>query len=77
MALSERSEFASITIKSDGVLEVRLDRIILDGIEEIARKNTRNVYTPDMDPLTLPNKVRQIAQLVWTQAIIDAYKAAH
>jgi hypothetical protein len=76
MALSDRMEFQAICIKADGVLEVRLDRVILDG-GELARIPTRQTYTPDMDPATLPNKVRQVANLVWTQAVIDAYKAAH
>lgn len=76
MALSDRMEFGQICIKVDGVLEVRLDRVILDG-EELVRIPKRFVYTPDMDPAALPNKVRQIANLIWTQAVVDAYKVAH
>lgn len=76
MALTDRTEFAAITIKSDGVMEVRVERIILDGTEEIARQNKRTVYTPDIPLANLPAKVRAIANVVWTQAVIDAWNIA-
>jgi hypothetical protein len=77
MALSDSTEFGGITIKADGVMEVRMDRIIFDGTDEIARTFRRIVYTPDMDPATLPAKVRRIANVVWDAATVAAYKAAH
>jgi hypothetical protein len=77
MALSDSTEFGAITIKADGVMEVRIDRIILDGADEIARTFRRIVYTPDMDPATLPAKVRRIANIVWDAATVAAYRTAH
>lgn len=77
MALSDSSEFGGITIKPDGAMEVRMDRIIFDGTDEIARTFRRIVYTPDTDPATLPAKVRRIANIVWDAATVAAYKAAH
>lgn len=77
MALSDSTEFGSITIKADGVMEVRMDRIIMDGTDEIARTFRRIVYTPDMDPATLPAKMRRIANVIWDAATVAAYKAAH
>jgi hypothetical protein len=77
MALSDSTEFGGITIKADGVMEVRMDRIIFDGADEIARTFKRIIYTPDMDPATLPQKVRRIANIVWDAATVAAYKAAH
>jgi hypothetical protein len=77
MALSDSTEFGGITIKADGVMEVRMDRIIFDGTDEIARTFRRIVYTPDIDPATLPAKVRRIANVVWDAATVAAYKAAH
>jgi hypothetical protein len=77
MALSDSTEFGGITIKADGVMEVRMDRIIFDGTDEIARTFRRIVYTPDMDQATLPAKVRRIANVVWDAATVAAYKAAH
>lgn len=77
MALTERQEFGSITIRANGVLEVRSDRVILDDGVELVRSLNRTLYTPNMDPATLPNKVRQVAQLVWTPAIVSAWLAAN
>lgn len=77
MALSEKTEFGSISINAEGVIEVRMDRVIMDGDEEIARKYKRTVITPDMDPATFPLRLRKIANAVWDAATIAAYKAAH
>lgn len=75
MALSDRTEFGSININADGVIEVRMDRVIMDGAEEIARKYNRTVVTPDMDPTTFPPRLRKIANAVWDAATIAAYIA--
>lgn len=77
MALTERTEFGAISINSEGVIEVRMDRVIMDGAEEIARKYNRSVFTPDMDPATFPVRLRKIANVVWDAATVAAYKAAH
>lgn len=75
MALSERTEFGSININADGVIEIRMDRVFLDGTEEVARNHKRSVATPDMDPATLPPRVRKIANAVWDAATVAAYIA--
>ncbi len=75
MALSERTEFGAINIDADGVIQVRMDRVILDGTEEVARKYKRSVFTPDMDPTALPGRLRKIANVVWDTATIAAYIA--
>lgn len=77
MALTERTEFGAINIDAEGVIQVRMDRVIMDGEEEIARKYKRSVFTPDMDPATFPVRLRKIANAVWDAATIAAYKAAH
>jgi hypothetical protein len=79
MALTDRQEFFSITIKADGVIEVQLDRVIMDGIEEIARQTRGLFYTPDMALADVPAKIKQAVNMsvVWSQAVIDAYRLAH
>jgi len=78
MAITDTTEIQAVCIKVDGVLEVRVDRVISDGPEELGRKPRRTVYTPDMDPATLPaGKIRQLANFVWTPAVVAAYIAAH
>lgn len=75
MALSERTDFGSINIDSDGVIQVRMDRVIMDGTDEIARKYKRSIFTPDMDPTNFPPRLRRIANVVWDAATIAAYIA--
>ena len=75
MSLTDRTEFSSINIDADGVIQVRVDRVIMDGTEEIARKGNRSIFTPDMDPATFPLRVRKIAKAVWDAATLDAYIA--
>lgn len=77
MAVSDRTEIGSICILASGVLEVRTDRVIMDGTDEIARRYNRFVATPDMDPTTLPPKVRAVANLVWTAQVKADWIAAH
>lgn len=77
MALTDKMEFAAITIKADGALEVRMDRVISDGVDELGRKPQRSIYTPDMDPIGFPPKVRAIANLVWTAQVKSDWAAAH
>lgn len=76
MALAERQEF-SLNILPDGTLQARMDRIVFDDTDnsEIGRRLTRIVYTPDMDPTTLPQRVRRIANIVWDAATVAAYIA--
>jgi hypothetical protein len=76
MALSDRNEM-TITIKFDGVLEVRLDRFIVEDGTDLTTVVRRAVFTPDMDPATLPARVRRVANIFWDAATIAAYKAAH
>lgn len=76
MALSDTVEL-TMTINPDGVIEARLDRVILDGEEELRGRTKRAVYTPDMALADLPAKVRRIAAVVWDAATVAAYKADH
>lgn len=75
MAITERMEFGSINIDADGVIQVRMDRVFMDGTEELFRKFKRSVVTPDMDPAALPPRLRKIANAVWDASTIAAYIA--
>jgi hypothetical protein len=76
MALSDRNEI-TITVKPDGVLEVRLERILVEDGADLTRLFRRAIFTPDMDPTTLPPRVRRAANAFWDAATIAAYVAAH
>ncbi len=75
MALSERTEFGELNILADGTIEIRMDRVIMDGTVELTRVSNRSVATSDMDPSAFPLHLRKIANVVWDAATIAAYKA--
>lgn len=72
--LTERQEFGSIEILSDGQIQVREDTIIeRDGVE-VHRNYHRSVKEPDMDPLQLPAKIRLVADVIWDAETVRKYK---
>ncbi len=75
MALTERTQIGKLDILEDGQLQVREDRIIVaDGIE-IARLYHRRVVEPTATPAPDAKLVQDIAAVVWTPDIIQAYQA--
>lgn len=64
-----------LTITPDGVFEHRRTTRILDNGELFGERHHRTAYPPNTDKATLPLKLRAIADVVWTQAVIDAWIA--
>lgn len=64
-----------IGIQDDGQLELRRSKVVYEDGEEIARNHLREVLVPGQNVSSYPAKVRQIAQLIWTPAVIAAYEA--
>jgi hypothetical protein len=76
MAITERKEFGNITVPPDGQIQVREDTVLeRDGVE-FHREYHRHVVEPDADPNTLPERVKQVAQALWDDATVRAYKVA-
>lgn len=65
----EKEEF-DVTVKSDGVLEVRKATVVLKDGEEILRSYHRNVVEPGEDLTEQPDIVRTIAPAVWTEEMV-------
>lgn len=63
-----------LTITPDGVFEHRRLVIVMEDGEKLGEKNHRTTYTPLADKATMPPKLRAIADIVWTQEVIDAYQ---
>lgn len=77
MALTERTEYDSITILLDGQMQVRRSRVIIDDDgTEIARRYFRTVLVPGQDVTFYPARLRNLCAFVWTPAVIAAYQAA-
>jgi len=75
MALTETTKFF-LGILDDGQIEFRKTRVILDGVEVVGENHHRQVLVPGQDVTSFPAKIRNIAAVVWTPAVIAAYLAA-
>lgn len=62
-------------IMDDGQIELRRSKVVFEDGTEIARNHFREVLVPGQNVAAYPAKVRQIAQVVWTPAVIAAYQA--
>jgi hypothetical protein len=78
MAITKQQVVARIEVLEDGVLQVqRAVRVHDDDGSLLGERFHRETWPPTTDPATLPPRVRAIANVVWTQAVIDAWIAAH
>ena len=67
-----------ISIEEDGVLLVRRAlRVFDDDGTKIGERFHRATYTPGQDVTNEPPRIRQLANFLWTPAVIAAYAAAH
>ena len=76
MALTESSVISQITILEDGQIQVRRSRRVFDGPNMIAEQYHRHVVAPGDDVTQEDPRVRAVATLLHTPAVIAAYKAA-
>ncbi len=74
MALTETFAY-KIEVNENRSLGVRKADIVLKDGVEIARSYTRQCFTPGSDVSAEPKEVQDVAAAVWTQEVIDAYKA--
>tara|TARA_R100001460_G_scaffold96522_1_gene138938 strand:- start:26 stop:280 length:255 start_codon:yes stop_codon:yes gene_type:complete len=76
MALTESFEYKLEIIPPYSVIQCRrADIISKDGVE-IARSYHRTVYAPGDDVSEAPQEVQDVAGVLWTQELIDAYLAS-
>lgn len=74
MSLTEKTIVDKIEVLQDGKIQVREANIIeKDGVE-LTRTFHRFVLSPGSDISQQEQKVQDIANVVWTQEIIDAYE---
>lgn len=74
MALTEKTEWY-IGINEDSVMEIRKNRLILDDGVTITTLNSRYVLEPGDNVTAQPQKIRQLANFIWTPAVIAAWIA--
>ncbi len=75
MALTKEVSIDQITVLEDGQMQVReCTRIMEDGVE-LSKSYHRHVAAPDSDMTKEDKKVSDIAAVVHTQSVKDAYAA--
>ena len=73
MALTERIEIGSIEVQPMGQIQVRTDTIIeRDGVE-LSKSYHRHVVAPDSDTSNEDQRVKDIANIVHTPAVKQAW----
>jgi hypothetical protein len=75
MALTKDIVIDKIEILEDGMIQVRRAVRVYDDGVLIGERYNRNAHPPTTDPATLPAKIAAIANVVWTPAVISAYRA--
>ena len=76
MALTERQEYKVEVIPPFRIIQIRrADIIERDGVE-IARSYHRHTVVPGENVVDEPSIVEQIANAIWTPAIVEAYQAS-
>ena len=76
MAIAEKTIIDLIEVLHNNTIQVRTSTIIeKDGVE-IARTYHRHVITPGDDISKEDLKVQSIANAIWTDEVINVYKAS-
>jgi len=73
--LEKKVVIDSINILEDGHIQVRQATKVLEDGKELSKSYHRWVVSPGDDYSTQDEKVKNIAQVVHTQKVVDAYKA--
>ena len=75
MALTQISTTDQITIESNGIILIRKNNVIMDNDTQVAQSYARTSLVPGQDLTGQPSNVVEIANLIWTPAVISAYQS--
>ena len=76
MSLTKTTNVDQITVTENGtVLYREATRIMEDG-NEISKTYHRTSLTPGQDLTGVPDKVKAVAQVAWTEDVVNAYAVA-
>ena len=73
--LTKTTTLDALTIKANGVLELRTKVSVDDDGDIIGFRYNRQIFEPGDDVSSQPVKLRSVANLIWTPAVIAAYEA--
>ena len=76
MAITKETQIGKIEVVGKyKSVQVRTDTVVIEDGEELSRKYHRHSLAPDADISAEHSEVQAICNVVWTQAIKDAYDA--
>ena len=76
MALTKETQIGKIEVVGQyKSVQVRTDTVVMEDGEELSRKYHRHALMPDAVITDEHTEVQAICNVVWTQAIKDAYEA--
>ena len=76
MALTKETIIAQTEIVGEyKIIQVAYDTVIKEDGTEISRSRHRNSFTPDKDVSGEDSEIVDMANLVWTQAVKDAWQS--
>ena len=76
MAITKETQIGKIEVVGKyKSVQVRTDTVVIEDGEELSRKYHRHALMPDADISAEHSEVQAICNVVWTQAIKDAYEA--
>ena len=76
MAITKETIIAQTEIVGEyKIIQVAYDTIIKEDGAEISRSRTRNSFQPDADVSSEDTAIKDIANLVWTDAVKASYQA--
>ena len=76
MAITKETIIGQIEIVGEyKIIQIAYDTIIKEDGTEISRSRHRNSFTPDKDVSSEETAIKDMANLVWTDAIKTAWQA--
>ena len=76
MTITKETTIAKTEIVGEyKIIQVAYDTIIKEDGVEISRSRSRNSFTPDRDVSSEDAEIKDVANLVWTDAVKDAWQA--
>ena len=74
MAFTEKTEYKIEVLENNHIQYRRSDIVLKDGVE-VGRQYFREVLFPGEDVSGQPERVRNIANTVWTPEVVAAYQS--
>lgn len=72
--ITKQRTIGHVGITEDRILQIREDTVVSEDGVELVRKFFRRILEPGDDVSSEPALIRNLTQLLWTQAVVDTYR---